>query len=457
VGGMGIHYDGVQYTTTMRAGGSRSVQVASMNILTARTERIRSLRVPLFILRKGRFCNCGCGGFCTLQSLFEMVAWSFRVLKSGVAPASRHDGSPFTEHDKALRLAPGTQISPAGLLQVRGDWEALVQFFKLRSYNADLFCWQCDCTLSPGPCYFGHFEEDAAHRDTRMTHADYITRCAQEGSQPAHLFKCPGFELQHLVVDSMHSADLGCFADALGSILWLEMANHQWTPNQVEGLKSMNKQLDEFYMGKKNLSKITPLVHSQIVGTKPGYPFLKGKAAANRHLAEFALQLAMKHKYGVPARGDVPARAPFRFAASHRLSGRDQEHLDLMLQLFQGMAAYCRSCSAAVFDAVACKSSMLSFLDSLSRLNSLWRSGLPVGSPLAKSAPFHLRQKSHMLQHLVMDHIRTYGSPSQFWCYRDEDFVGRVKSICARTKMPSTLELRVLQKIRVLECLHVRV
>ncbi len=62
-----------------------------------------------------------------------------------------------------------------------------------------------------------------------------------------------------------------------------------------------------------------------------------------------------------------------------------------------------------------------------------------------------------MPQHLVMDHISTFGSPAKFWCYRDEDFVGRVKRICAKTKMPSTLEVRVMQKLRVLESIGVRV
>ena len=68
--GFGIHYDGIQYTSTMRAVGAKSIQVASLNVVTARAERVRQIRAPLFILRKGRFCPCCCQGFHTLQILF---------------------------------------------------------------------------------------------------------------------------------------------------------------------------------------------------------------------------------------------------------------------------------------------------------------------------------------------------------------------------------------------------
>ena len=33
-----------------------------------------------------------------------------------------------------------------------------------------------------------------------------------------------------------------------------------------------------------------------------------------------------------------------------------------------------------------------------------------------------------------------WGNPRNFWCYKDEDFVGTVKSVCSRTRHPNTLE-----------------
>jgi hypothetical protein len=99
VAALGLHSDGVQYTSTNRAGGAKSVEVVSMNILSAGTEEHRQYRIPLVVLRKARMCGCGCGGFDTLQSIFLVLAWSFRCLLSGVAPEWRHDGSNFTAFD----------------------------------------------------------------------------------------------------------------------------------------------------------------------------------------------------------------------------------------------------------------------------------------------------------------------------------------------------------------------
>ncbi len=135
------------------------------------------------------------------------------------------------------------------------------------------------------------------------------------------------------------------------------------------------------------------------------------------------------------------------------MAGKEMEHLDFLVKSLRGMVGYSRSLGAGEFGETACRESMLLFLKSLAGLHSLWRAGVPEGSDVLKRAPFALRQKSHMLQHLVQDHVPCFGSPAKFWCYRDEDFVGNVKNVCARTKHPGTLEVRVMQKIRILSAL----
>ena len=77
-------------------------------------------------------------------------------------------------------------------------------------------------------------------------------------------------------------------------------------------------------------------------------------------------------------------------------------------------------------------------------LHNLWRHGL--SEEQAAAMPFHARPKAHMLQHLVEDTIVMFGSPNQFWCYADEDFVGAIKSVCTMSKHPRTLESRVAEK-----------
>ena len=58
------------------------------NLLTLQ----RSLSV---VLRKTELCQCGCRGWCTFYIVFSMLHWSFRALRKGEQPTSRHDGQPF--------------------------------------------------------------------------------------------------------------------------------------------------------------------------------------------------------------------------------------------------------------------------------------------------------------------------------------------------------------------------
>ena len=449
VGILGFHCDGVQYTASVRAGSGKSVLVASVNVVSGADDRRRMRRIPLFVLQKARLCKRRCGGFCTLQAIFAVVAWSLRCLLQGRAPTCRHDGRDFTGYDNKVRLAGGSPITPAALLQVRGDWEGLVQFFRLRSWSSEHFCWMCDCTLSAGAMSYKDFTPEAAHRGTQISHESYMLSCAATGDQPSNIFRCPGLTINHLVVDSMHAADLGTFGDAFGSLFHLEISDKVWFRTNELGMVQLNKSLRQYYVANKDkkMSKITPLSMSQIPGKHPKYPFLKAKAAQTRHLAEFGLILANLHKHG------SPDRVPFDFPSSHMLAGRTEEHLDLLVSRFQGMSRYVRSLGAIPFVEDECRQSMYLYLQSMAGLHSLWR---PGGLEEA-TTPFVLRQKTHVLQHLVEDHVPRYGNLASFWCYRDEHFVGSVKAPAFRTRHPFTMESRVMQKLQLVEGVSARI
>ena len=385
-----------------------------------------------------------------MQKISQAFAWSFRSLAVGRNPTSRHDGSPFSVDDLVVRATPGGVIPHAALLQIRGDWEGLVCCFRLRAPNQDNFCWACDASLSPGLLNFTDFSRDAPHRNTCLCHIDYLERCAAEGQQPSNLFRCPGTQLKHLIVDSMHAADLGTFADAVGSLFYMEISNKAWYPMQAQGLVALNVAMNAYYARNKdkNLTRATPVSLTQILGKDPKYPFMKAKAAPVRHLAEFCLELAYKHLYGVEG-----GRPPFAFTARSPMHGKTAQHLELMVNVFRGMERYCRSLHSTPFDATMCTDSMLLYLSSLAALNKLWRIGRDPTE--ASRLPWQVRPKCHLMQHLVLDHMKNYGNPSLFWCYRDEDFVGAVKRLCAKTKNPATLESRVLLKLVILAALSV--
>jgi hypothetical protein len=448
VGVLGIHCDGVSYSSSVRAGASRTVLAASMNVVSA-TEDVRRRRQPLFVLRKARLCGCGCQGFHTIQEIMGVIAWSMQCLVQGVSPSRRHDGSPWSSHDRDSRMSAGLVMPKACLLQVRGDWEWLQDCFRLRSVNSDVFCWMCDATqYTAGPKHYHNFEPDAEHRTTMISHQSYMRACAVEGSQPSHLLRCPGTLIDHLTVDVMHAGDLGTFQDAIGALFWLEISHKGWYRSQARGLVKLNSMLNDYYAAHadlKNMSRVTPLVHSQIVSKNIAYPHLKAKAAQTRHLAEFCLGLARLHQAG------NGVRPPFRFNAAHRLAAQTATHCDLLVQLFTGLSQFLLSCSAQPFDIAPCRAAMYLYLQSLEKLNKLWRNGLPEAQQT--SQPFHIRPKSHVCQHMVEEKIESFGSPSSFWCYRDEDFVGFIKNIASKTKHPATLEQRMIEKLRILAAL----
>jgi hypothetical protein len=241
----------------------------------------------------------------------------------------------------------------------------------------------------------------------------------------------------------MHAADLGSFPDAFGGLFFVHIRCRHWFPNQNVGLADLNSLLADFYVANPGLTRITPLQLQQVITQRTGFPFLKGKAAQVRHLAEFGLVLANMHKHGSATRG------PYMFPDNHRLKARQGEHLDLLVNTFRGLVQYSRSLQASPFQPDICHAGMHLYLNSLRGLHDMWRAGLPEAQ--AAVQPFHLRQKAHMLQHMTSEQLHVFGNPASCWCYRDEDHVGTIKRICARTRDPRTLESRVLQKIRLLE------
>jgi len=267
---------------------------------------------------------------------------------------------------------------------------------------------------------------------------------------PPSLFQTPGFRLEFVAIDTMHAGDLSVFRDAVGSLFWLEVWSRQWHKSKKRGLESLHSQLKNYYRANKDkgYSEVFPTA-SQIRSEKPGYPQLKAKAAQTRHLAEFCLLLANVHRYG----GN--GRPPLQFLSSHAMAGKEDQHSHHLVELFEGFAKYHREVLAEPFQPDECKKAMCKFLEGVGALHDLWRAGRTVAE--RKVAPFHLRPKIHMLQHLMEDQLSLWGSPLKSWCYRDEDHVGMVKRLAGCCKNPRTLEARLNEKLMLLAGLHAAV
>ena len=169
------------------------------------------------------------------------------------------------------------------------------------------------------------------------------------------------------------------------------------------------------------------------------YPFLKAKAAQAKHTSRFCLMLAQRQ-------AGYFDRAAFQFRAG-RLHGRSAEYRTLIVRLFEGVVEYYDALDVTPFVALNCRAAMYKFLRTLDSLHTLWCTGL--GAEERRQQPFHVRQKTHMLTHLVDDQLECWGSPKMFTCYMDEDYVGACKQVCAACKHPATLERTAMEKTRV--------
>ena len=133
---VGLHGDGVQYTTTMRAGGAKSIVAISFNVLAGSLD-FKKKRFMISVISKESLCDCGCEGFHTLQDIFAVVAWSFQHMRGHAAPRARHDGTPWTAHDVKHRSS-SRRAPLAAVIQVRGDWDWMSQAYRFRRPGQDL-------------------------------------------------------------------------------------------------------------------------------------------------------------------------------------------------------------------------------------------------------------------------------------------------------------------------------
>ena len=434
---VGLHADGVSYTATQRVGQSRSAAVSAWNFFTPAADHARGQRFLFFAVSKSLLCNCGCEGFHTVDELNGVFAWSMEALRAGQAPLRRHDGTAFSTADRKARLR-GRLACRAALLQVRGDWEWLVQAVRLRRYSAEHFCWMCSATHA-GPLAYLDVSDTAPWRATLVTHEAYLEQLAREGHAPSKLFLAPGFRLEFISVDSMHTVDLGLFADAAGGLIWLEISNKSLHNSFSDGIAFINKELESYYSANPGLSPL----HVTLPGVRPtdgGYPSLKAKVAACRHLGPFLQYLVRRHQFiGYQLEDE-------------RLAPYSGEYITLAVQLADRYVGFHRSCEMMPFNAADCQEQMLSFLSVYSQLRLLFRRHIPLAAQGAQ--PFGTRPKLHMADHLVRERIHLYGSPRHFWCYGDEDFVGLVKRICVQTRHPRTMESRIISKYRLYAALH---
>ena len=130
-------------------------------------------------------------------------------------------------------------------------------------------------------------------------------------------------------------------------------------------------------------------------------PKLKAKGAETRHMVLFGLQLAQE--------------------LNEKLQS---SHSKTVLQAMSHMMDFYQEMASANFDPDMARLSCQSFL--------LLYSALSDEAEANASVAWKLKPKMHLFQELAEYSVYEVGNPSEFWSYKDEDFMGWVAAMAYR-------------------------
>ena len=111
-------------------------------------------RVWIACVKKSKLCRCGCSGRCTVNAIYDIIAWSAKALLVGKWPALDHEGRGFTRPEDTWRRerAGGPLRHQAAILHYCGDWAWFKQICGVRGWQGDtaakFICWTCAASLA---------------------------------------------------------------------------------------------------------------------------------------------------------------------------------------------------------------------------------------------------------------------------------------------------------------------
>ena len=255
---------------------------------------------------------------------------------------------------------------------------------------------------------------DAGWRATRFSDASYREYTAMMGLPvPLLLVVMIGLKLANIMVDSLHAMELGWAAHIIGNIMWETITNHSWgRPNQDENTKALEVDMIKWYKAEKVTSRVQGTLNKERIRADGEYPKLRAKAAAIRHLAPYALILCIRFNSG---------------------SLHDQRKLGVA-QLLVRYYEILKMPTMFLPSAVAAELAQL-VRDMGVLYHALYHEAHVANLRLWKMTP-----KIHLCIHLGEEQAGSFGNPSYFWCYADEDLIGLMtetaESLHVRTLAP---------------------
>jgi len=401
---VGLHGDGGKFSHT------DSLFVVTWNSLVGQGTTAEQ-RFIITVIRKQQLLPDGS----TLAAIFNVVSWSLNSLLVGRWPSTDEHGAPISK--KGGQLAGKWK---GAFVQIRGDWQFFSQALNFPQWNSSLrMCWLCKASNTLEHLFWTNFNDDAPWLETLWSHESYLADLAEKGEDPPALFSITGFRLECVMVDVLHTVDQGIASHIIGNI-FVEVLG-QLGQNRSQRLRVLNDRILDFYKIHKPTSKIQGQLSMEQLRSTNQWPKLKAKAAATRHLAPLASQLADEFNSG---------------------SHHDQLRkivADSLVQFYVLVQQEDRAISAQARQE----------LPNLCRRLCRAYAHLANESVNAQVMAWKLVPKFHLFCHLCFSQALEFGNPRFFWTYPDEDIVGQMIE-AAKSCHQSTLASTALYKFLVL-------
>ena len=226
-----------------------------------------------------------------------------------------------------------------------------------------------------------------------LTLTDWWLACEPMGATLSPLFSLPKFSLAFIVIDVLHTFDLGCSQDALGNLFFLCIGIDQLFTGRNREIRTLAlwQDIKQYYQIAKPQSRIQGLTYPMIKADKKG-PKLRLKGAETRYLIPFGVDLARR-----------------------LVEKRPSPLHEGVLKIFESLLAVYDSFAAEPFSPKVTANATRHFLLHYAAVRKASK---------ADDLFWAIKPKFHLAQELGEHLTSEVGCPRSFWCYKDEDFVG---------------------------------
>ena len=330
----------------------------------------------------------------SLDAIFLVMAWSLNAMLMGESPDQDWDGRRIK--DSGCSLAKGWR---ATLCQVRGDWAFYTEVFRFPQWNcAEMMCWLCKASSVFPSLAWTDLTPTAGWRATRWDHDGYIAHLQHAGKAiPILLSHVLGMRLECVMIDVLHTVDLGIASHIIANILWILVVNRCILGGSTiaESIARLNSHLDAWYKRTKATTKVQGKLTPERLRASKGWPKLKAKAAGTRHMAQYVLELLSEHC------GE---------------SEYDRRMLAI-IQLLQRFYDILNGESMFLRDHIKAE------MKTIGLRIGVFYSWLADQATSSKQKLWKMSPKLHLFVHLCEWQAGEWGNPRYYWTYADEDLV----------------------------------